>query len=125
MRAMTYRILRRELERHLVLTGNLDALTAPPLRDAIDQLVLEECKHIVVDVKELEFIDSSGVGLLVSLFKRTKAHGGNVVIRGAVGQPLAIFKLLRMDRVCVDLAPPEVAGEDSATTFLGPCVESA
>ena len=44
-------------------------------------------------------VDSSGVGALVSLYKRVRAQGGDVVITGLRDQPLAIFKLLRLDRV--------------------------
>ena len=44
-------------------------------------------------------IDSSGVGALVSLYKRVRAQGGNVVIKGVRDQPLAIFRLLRLDKL--------------------------
>ena len=46
-------------------------------------------------------LDSSGVGALVSLYKRVRARGGEVVVLGLRDQPLAIFRLLRLDRVMV------------------------
>jgi anti-sigma B factor antagonist len=52
-----------------------------------------------VDLSELRLIDSSGVGVLVSLYKRVRANGGDVRFEGATAQPLVIFKLLRLDRV--------------------------
>jgi anti-sigma B factor antagonist len=52
-----------------------------------------------VDVSGLRLIDSSGVGAVVFLYKRAKEHGGVVTVQGLCEQPLAIFKLLRMDRV--------------------------
>jgi anti-sigma B factor antagonist len=64
-----------------------------------------------VDASDLDLIDSSGVAVLVSLFKRTRAHGGELVLRGARNQPLAVFKLLRMDRVFVQLGPESDSGE--------------
>jgi anti-sigma B factor antagonist len=86
----------------LVVRGELDALSAPELRPTVDQLVEQKCKDIVVDVSELDLIDSSGVAVLVSLYKRTRAHGGRMVVVGARNQPLAVFKLLRIDRVFVE-----------------------
>jgi len=82
----------------LRIEGVLDALTVPEIRPTVDALVADERKSIVVDVSSLRIIDSSGVGVLVSLLKRSKAHGGVVRVSGLKDQPLAIFKLLRLDR---------------------------
>jgi anti-sigma B factor antagonist len=48
---------------------------------------------------DLRLIDSSGVGVLVSLYKRVRANGGDVRFAGVTAQPLVIFKLLRLDHV--------------------------
>lgn len=83
----------------LVVEGVLDALTSPEIRPTIDALVEDKRKSIVVDLSSLRLIDSSGVGAIVSLFKRCKAFGGVVRVAGLKNQPLAIFKLLRLDQV--------------------------
>jgi len=92
-------------ETKLVIDGTLDAVTAPELRPALDQLVGENRKLITIDLSALKLIDSSGVGVLVSLFKRVRANGGDVRITGLRDQPLAIFKLLRLDRVFPTVGP--------------------
>jgi anti-sigma B factor antagonist len=86
-------------ETTLKIDGTLDALTAPELRPALDQLVSEGRKSITVDLSGLRLIDSSGVGALVSLLKRVRSYGGEVRITGLKDQPLAIFKLLQLNRV--------------------------
>jgi anti-sigma B factor antagonist len=83
----------------LRIEGVLDAMTAPDVRPVVDALVGEQRKAVVVDLSSLRVIDSSGVGVVVSLYKRTKAFGGAVRILGLKDQPLAIFRLLRLDRV--------------------------
>jgi anti-sigma B factor antagonist len=83
----------------LKIDGTLDAVTAPELRPTLDALVAEGKKLVTVDLSALRLIDSSGVGVLVSLFKRIRATGGEVRLEGLRDQPLAIFKLLRLDRV--------------------------
>ena len=85
----------------LRIEGSLDAISTPELRAVIDALVAEKRKQITVDLSALRLIDSSGVGALVSLYKRARAYGGKVAVTGLRDQPLAIFKLLRLDKVLV------------------------
>ena len=83
----------------LSIGGSLDVLTAPELMPTIDALVAERRPRVTVDLAGLDIIDSSGVAALVALYKRLRAVGGQVTVTGARDQPLAIFKLLRMDKV--------------------------
>jgi anti-sigma B factor antagonist len=86
-------------ELRLQIEGALDALTARDIRPIFDQVVAEKPKRVTVDLEGLTLIDSSGVGAIVSLFKRVKADGGQVVVAKAHDQPLAVLKLLKLDRV--------------------------
>lgn len=86
-------------ETTLEIDGTLDAVTAPDLRNVVDQLVNERRKVVVLELATLRLIDSSGVGVIVSLFKRVRAYGGQVRIQNLRDQPRAIFRLLRLDRV--------------------------
>jgi anti-sigma B factor antagonist len=83
----------------LTVRGSLDINTAPQLGDEIDKLVADKPSLVIVDLSGLDLIDSSGVGALVKLYKAVRATGGDVTISGVRDQPLAIFKLLRMDKV--------------------------
>jgi anti-sigma B factor antagonist len=83
----------------LRISGSLDALSTPDLRPTIDALVAERRAAITIDLTELRLIDSSGVGAIVSLYKRMRAQGATVEVTGLKDQPLAIFRLLRLDRI--------------------------
>jgi anti-sigma B factor antagonist len=83
----------------LRISGSLDALSTPELRPTIDALVAEKRSKITVDLSHLRLIDSSGVGAIVSLYKRMRALGAKVEVVGLKDQPLAIFRLLRLDRI--------------------------
>jgi anti-sigma B factor antagonist len=83
----------------LRISGSLDALSTPELRPTIDALVAEKRPKITVDLSDLRLIDSSGVGAIVSLYKRMRALGAKVEVVGLKDQPLAIFRLLRLDRI--------------------------
>src|SRR5215468_2007933 len=96
---MTFSRMDAGEETTLKIEGALDAVTAPDLRPILDALVSEKRQKVVVELSSLRLIDSSGVGALVALYKRLRAQGGSVSVIGLKNQPLAIFKLLRLDRV--------------------------
>jgi anti-sigma B factor antagonist len=86
-------------ETRLTVRGSLDINTAPQLAEEIDRIVKTKPSRVVCDLSSLDLIDSSGVAALVKLYKGVRGSGGTVEITGARDQPLAIFKLLRMDKV--------------------------
>jgi anti-sigma B factor antagonist len=88
-----------ENELRLKIEGALDALTARDVRPLFDQVVADKPSRVTIDLESLTLIDSSGVGAIVSLFKRVKAGGGKVVVVHAQDQPLAVLKLLKLDRI--------------------------
>jgi anti-sigma B factor antagonist len=88
----------------LHIRGELDALSVTELRPLLDKVVEDGRRDVVVDLSELRLIDSSGVGALVSLYKRVRGAGGSVEFAGVTAQPLVIFKLLRLD-VVFELEP--------------------
>ncbi len=88
-----------DTESRLELDGALDALTTPDIRPIFDKVLADGRRRVTVDLAKVTMIDSSGVGAIVSLFKRVKADGGVVLVVGAKDQPLAVLKLLKLDRV--------------------------
>ena len=86
----------------LRIEGALDALSTPELRPVIDAIVADKRPRVEVELSGLRLVDSSGVGAIVSLYKRTRAQGGHVTVKGLRDQPLAIFRLLRLDRVLAE-----------------------
>lgn len=79
------------------LAGELDHLMAQRVREEIDALIDDaRVRRLVFDVSRLEFMDSSGIGLIIGRYKRLSRRGGSV----AVADPDArIDKLFRMSGV--------------------------
>lgn len=105
----------------LYIRGELDALSAGELRPLLDRVVEDGRRDVTVDLSQLRLVDSSGVGALVSLYKRVRAAGGRVAFINVTSQPLVIFKLLRLD-VVFELQPPPATEplEPQATTETAP-----
>lgn len=82
----------------LEILGDLDQVYEEHMGRRSDDLLARGCVRIAVDVGRMTFIDSAGVGGLVSLYKRVRAAGGDIKLSGLAGQPRELFKLLRLDR---------------------------
>lgn len=93
----------------LGVEGHVDALNAPLLKQRALGLVEGGQVRFVFDMSRVDLIDSSGVGAVVSLYKKARTGGGDVKIAGLAGQPKEIFKLLRLDRAFDIAADVEAA----------------
>jgi anti-sigma B factor antagonist len=90
----------------------LDASAAPAFRQAVLQLVEAGDTRLVLDLAGLEFVDSSGLGAMVSVLKALGSRGA-LVVCGVHGAVQSLFQLTRMDKVFVI-----VAGRDDAVARL-------
>jgi anti-sigma B factor antagonist len=96
---MTFNLSTHEDSAVLSIGGELDALSVLDLRPVINQIGEDQPSKVLIDLSHLRLIDSSGVGAIVALFKRVKAYEGSLAVVGVQDQPLAILRLLRLDRV--------------------------
>ena len=83
---------------HVVLGGELDIATVPEL-DAALRLAWASSDVIVLDLRELEFIDSSGVHLMVEADRRIRRAGGRLIVVRGPWEIDWLFVLLGIDRV--------------------------
>ncbi|EYT61719.1 anti-sigma factor antagonist [Dietzia sp. UCD-THP] len=80
-------------------TGRLNMVAAPGLRDQLLELVDGGSRRVVVDLSATEFIDSSGLGALISGLKAARQAGGDLRIAAPNEQVKSVLKLTRLDRV--------------------------
>lgn len=76
----------------------LDATVAPAFKQEVVKLVEGGDTRLVLDLAGVEFLDSSGLGAMVSILKAL-GHRGTVVVCNVRGSVLALFQLTRMDKV--------------------------
>lgn len=77
----------------LAVTGEIDVYTAPSLREQLVALSQGSSTTIVVDLSDVSFVDSTGLGVLVSGLKRFREAGGDLPL--VVTQP-QILKVLEI-----------------------------
>lgn len=78
--------------------ARMDAAIAPEFRLQISQLLKAGATRIVLDLSQVEFMDSSSLGALVSLLKEV-GNRGDLIVVGAKGIVAQLFTLTRMNRV--------------------------
>lgn len=92
--------------------GEIDVYTAPKLRDQITELVSDGSYNIVIDLEAVEFLDSTGLGVLVGGLKKVRAHDGSLELVCSQERLLKIFRITGLAKVFVihDSADPSVVG---------------
>lgn len=93
----------------LALKGKLNMVSAPRLREAIVSAVADGNVRIAVDLKDVEFIDSSGLGALINGLKTTRQAGGDLRIAAPNEQVKLVLQLTNIDRVLTAYDHAELA----------------
>ncbi len=81
------------------LKGELDQHSAVRLRCNLDQKIFEGTNHLILDLSELDFMDSSGIGIIVGRYKNLSALGGQLSVAGAKTYVDKILRLAAIDRI--------------------------
>jgi len=81
--------------------GEIDVYTAPKLRDKITELVAAGVYDLVIDMEAVEFLDSTGLGVLVGGLKKVRAHDGSLALICNQDRLLKIFRITGLAKVFV------------------------
>ena len=79
--------------------GEIDVYTAPKLREQLIDLVSNGNYHLIVDMEGVEFLDSTGLGVLVGGLKRVRAHDGSLSLVCNQERILKIFRITGLTKV--------------------------
>lgn len=83
----------------LALEGEVDVYTAPKLKESLVSAIEDGCVNVIVDMDKVSFIDSSGLGVLVSALRRARERDGAVRIVCGRDNILKIFRITGLDKV--------------------------
>jgi anti-sigma B factor antagonist len=100
------------------IKGRLDAVAAPEIKACLYDLIHEGRNLIVIDLSSMDFIDSAGLGVLVSCLRRAAAEGGDLRLAEVPPFCRSIFELTRLTRVfdvtqSLEQALEEVSDKDA------------
>lgn len=84
----------------VVIAGELDHFAAPQIRRMLDELLLDPgILHLTLDLENLTFMDSSGIGVLLGRLRLLSSRGGTMSVQNMQPQVEKLFRLSGLDRV--------------------------
>src|SRR5215469_13726085 len=83
----------------LSVKGEVDVYSAPRLREKLVELVSDGHRKIVADLEGVDFLDSTGLGVLVGGLKRLRSHDGDLSIVCTQPRILKVFEITGLTKV--------------------------
>ncbi len=83
----------------IVVRGELDVYSAPKLREALIELVSEGHRKLIADLEAVEFLDSTGLGVLVGGLKRLRSNDGDLALVCTQPRVLKVFDITGLTSV--------------------------
>jgi len=96
---MNTRIERDRTAIRAYLSGRIDAAAATQLTELLAQLQNSGCSQVTLDFEDIEFIGSSGIGILRQFQQSIASRGGTVSIVRCRPDIAQVFKIARLDRL--------------------------
>ena len=86
---------------HTIVTvrGEVDLASSPGLRDCLVELTAAQTPRVVVDLEDVGFIDSTGIGVLVGGIKRARSQGGELALVCTQRRILKVLEITGLTRV--------------------------
>jgi|SRR5690554_385264 len=83
----------------LKLSGEIDAHTAPKLKTTLLELLSEENNNVVVDLEEVSYMDSTGLGVFISALKQSKDQNSSFKLINLQENVYRLFNITGLDEV--------------------------
>ena len=92
------------------LVGELDQCSASGIRRDLDQMLLDpRVRHLVIDLKDMPFMDSSGLGVILGRYRMMQERGGTVSLMHLSPQVKRVYDLSGMARIIPVVEEKEAA----------------
>ena len=83
----------------MILHGDMDYFSVSELKNALFKLIHEKTKSIILDLSNVEYIDSSGIGLLINANKVMSSYNGKIGLLNIPSDVLHLLKLSTIDTI--------------------------
>lgn len=83
----------------LAVRGEVDVYTAPRLRERLIEIVSSGARKVVVDLEGVDFLDSTGLGVLVGALKRLRSNDGDLALVCTQARIRKVFEITGLTKV--------------------------
>ena len=89
------------------LSGTFDITEAARFEATFKELVKDKPKNVALDLNDVDYIDSSGIGALIKALNAVKAYGSGLILFGLKPAVMAVFKVAKLSNFFKILTPEE------------------
>lgn len=82
-----------------IITGEIDAFTAPILREKLSEIDLKENLQVIIDLSEVSYMDSTGLGVFVGFYKSITASKGHMELIGLSSRLKRLFDITGLGEI--------------------------
>lgn len=86
---------------HVIPEGEIDIYTSSEFRDKIVEKLKEKMSDILIDGERLDYLDSTGLGALISILKITKENENNIYLENIKPNIRKLFDITDLDKVFI------------------------
>ncbi|WP_404451211.1 STAS domain-containing protein [Virgibacillus necropolis] len=83
----------------VILSGEIDAYTAPNLKDTLLPLTKLDGKTVEVDLEQVGYMDSTGLGVFISALKSTKEYNSHLTLVNLQERVMRLFKITGLNEI--------------------------
>jgi anti-sigma B factor antagonist len=95
------------------MTGDIDINTSPEVKKSFDQAIVAKRDKVVINLKDVGYVDSSGLATLVEILKNMRAYGGKLKLSNLSAKVRGLFEITKLDKL-FDIVAEE---EDATISF--------
>lgn len=92
-------VIEKDNQTELLVTGEIDAFTAPLLKEKLLPATAKESEKIIVNLQDVSYMDSTGLGVFISALKSTKEHGSTLTLVNLQERVHRLFKITSLDSI--------------------------
>lgn len=95
------------------VSGDIDINSAPVIRKSLEKVVSGKKNKVLVNLSDVQYVDSSGLATMVELLKNIRAYGGKLKVCNMSAKIKSLFEMTKLDRL-FEILPSE---EDAIKSF--------
>jgi anti-sigma B factor antagonist len=83
----------------LELSGELDYHSSPELREKLTELTVKQAPKILVNLGDVDYMDSSGIATFVEAFQKAKRYQGRLILAALTPTVRGVFEIAKLDSI--------------------------
>ena len=91
------------------IEGDVDINTSPQIKKTIDKLIGRKEPKIIINFKNVSYVDSSGLATLVEILKNLKSYGGRLKLTNLSTKIKSLFEITKLEKLFEIIADEEEA----------------